>query len=113
WRGVPYVPVEIILLPRWFPFNVHRVSYWSRTVMVPLTVLCTLRPLACNPRQVQIRELFTTPPDQERHYFHRPGGRATGLARMFFLIDRLPPSLDGLIPPAPRGGGLHRGAGGG
>src|SRR5690242_16767861 len=41
WRGVPYVPVEIVLLPGWFPFNLHRVSYWSRTVMLPLTILCT------------------------------------------------------------------------
>ena len=36
WRGVPYVPVEIVLLPAWFPFNLHKVSYWSRTVMLPL-----------------------------------------------------------------------------
>src|SRR5256886_4001460 len=43
WRGVPYIPVEIVLLPRWFPFNIHRVSYWSRTVMVPLLILCTLK----------------------------------------------------------------------
>jgi squalene-hopene/tetraprenyl-beta-curcumene cyclase len=109
WRGVPYVPVEIVLLPRWFPFNIHRVSYWSRTVMVPLTILCTLRPIARNPRQVQILELFTTPPDRERHFFHRPeGGRASGLARIFFLIDRLARSIDGLIPRAVRVRALRR-----
>ncbi len=37
--------------------------------MVPLFVLCTLKPLARNPRGVEIRELFTTPPGEERHYF--------------------------------------------
>jgi squalene-hopene/tetraprenyl-beta-curcumene cyclase len=108
WRGVPYVPVEIVLLPPWFPFNVHKVSYWSRTVMVPLTVLCTLRPVARNPRHVQLRELFTTPPERERHYFHRPGGRAGALARIFFLIDRLARSVDGLIPKAMRRRALQR-----
>ena len=36
WRAVPYIPVEIMLLPRWFPFHLDKVSYWSRTVMVPL-----------------------------------------------------------------------------
>ncbi len=41
WRGVPYIPVEIMLLPRWFAFHLDRVSYWSRTVMVPLFILCT------------------------------------------------------------------------
>lgn len=108
WRGVPYVPVEVVLLPRWFPFNVHKVSYWSRTVMVPLTILCTLKPLARNPRQMQIRELFTTPPELERHYFRRPGGRASALARIFFMIDRLARSADRLIPRGVRERALRR-----
>ena len=73
WRAVPYVPAEIMLLPRWFPFHLEKVSYWSRTVMVPLFILCTLRPRAANPRNVDIRELFVTPPEQERHYFRRAG----------------------------------------
>ena len=38
WRAAPYIPVEIMLLPRWFPFHLDKVSYWSRTVMVPLLV---------------------------------------------------------------------------
>jgi len=83
WRGVPYIPVEIVLLPRWFPFNLYRVSYWSRTVMVPLTMLCTLKPRASNPRQVQIAELFTVPAEEEPNYFRRPLGRATVLTRLF------------------------------
>ena len=44
WRGVPYIPVEIMLLPKWFFFHLDKVSYWSRTVMVPLFVLCTRKP---------------------------------------------------------------------
>jgi len=108
WRGVPYVPVEIVLMPRWFPFNLRRVSYWSRTVMVPLTILCTLKPVASNPRQVEIRELFTTPPEQERHYFHRPGGRPSAMARVFLVIDRLARSLDRLIPGMLRRHALRR-----
>jgi len=64
WRGVPYIPVEIMLLPKWFPFHIDKVSYWSRTVMVPLFILCTRKPVAKNPRNVGIRELFTTPPEK-------------------------------------------------
>jgi squalene-hopene/tetraprenyl-beta-curcumene cyclase len=51
WRGVPYIPVEIMLLPKWFPFHLDKVAYWSRTVMVPLFILCTRKPKAKNPRQ--------------------------------------------------------------
>jgi squalene-hopene/tetraprenyl-beta-curcumene cyclase len=69
WRGVPFVPVEIMLLPRWFPFHLSKVSYWSRTVMVPLSILYSLKAQAKNPQGVHIQELFTTPPKQERNYF--------------------------------------------
>src|SRR5262249_9516736 len=52
WRAVPTMPVEIMLLPRWFPFHLDKVSYWSRTVIVPLLVLMALRPQARNPRGI-------------------------------------------------------------
>src|SRR5207253_10898397 len=105
-----YIPVEIVLLPCWFPFNIHRVSYWSRTVMVPLLILCTLKPRARNPRNVDIRELFTTPPSQERRYFRRPLGGSAALARAFFCLDRLARSLGGFIPRALREHALERAA---
>ena len=62
WRSVPEMPVEILLLPRWFPFHLSKVSYWARTVMVPLLVLQALRPRAKNPLGVTIDELFIEPP---------------------------------------------------
>ena len=49
WRAIPVMPVEIMLLPRWFPFHLDKVSYWSRTVIVPLLVLQALKPRARNP----------------------------------------------------------------
>jgi squalene-hopene/tetraprenyl-beta-curcumene cyclase len=94
WRGVPYIPVEIMLLPKWFPFHIDKVSYWSRTVMVPLFILCTRKPKAKNPRNVGIRELFTTPPEKERHYFRRSGF----LAKAFLLFDHVGRMIDPLIP---------------
>jgi len=71
WKAVPSMPVEIMLLPRWFPFHLSKVSYWSRTVIVPLLVLMAMRPKARNPRKIRIRELFS-PGTAERPM--RPGG---------------------------------------
>ena len=62
WRAVPVMPVEIMLLPRWFPFHLEKISYWSRTVIVPLLVLQTLKPRARNRKGVTIEELFLQPP---------------------------------------------------
>ncbi|PPD05529.1 MAG: squalene--hopene cyclase [Methylobacter sp.] len=98
WRGVPYIPVEIMLLPKWFPFHLDKVSYWSRTVMVPLFILCTLKAKAKNPRQVDIPELFITHPDQEKHYFPE----RTLLNKVFLGLDRLGRICNPFIPKAMR-----------
>ena len=62
WRAVPVMPVEIMHLPAWFPFHLSTISYWARTVIVPLLVLQTLKPKARNPKGVGIDELFAAPP---------------------------------------------------
>jgi squalene-hopene/tetraprenyl-beta-curcumene cyclase len=72
WRAVPVMPLEIMHLPLWFPFHLSKVSYWSRTVIVPLLVLMKLRPMARNPRDVGIQELFRTPPDHVRDWIRGP-----------------------------------------
>jgi len=58
WRHVPVMTVEIMHLPRWFAFHLSKVSYWSRTVIVPLLVLMAKKPRARNPRGVSVQELF-------------------------------------------------------
>jgi len=105
WRGVPYVPVEIVLLPKWFFFHLDKVSYWSRTVMVPLSILCTLTPRAKNPTGLGVRELFVVDPEHERHYF--PPSRGW-LGRCFRVFDRLAASCDSLVPAAVRARALER-----
>jgi squalene-hopene/tetraprenyl-beta-curcumene cyclase len=98
WRGVPYIPVETMLLPKWFPFHLDKVAYWSRTVMVPLFILCTLKPQAKNPRGVDIRELFVTPPERERDYFRDAIKQGGMIARAFMLADHFGRLIEPLMP---------------
>lgn len=86
WRAVPVMPPEIMLLPRWFPFHISKISYWARTVLVPLTVVMERRPQAANPRGVTINELFRTPPEQVREW---PGGahQAEPWSSLFKALD--------------------------
>jgi squalene-hopene/tetraprenyl-beta-curcumene cyclase len=58
WKTIPTMPVELILLPRWFPIHLSKMSYWARTVIVPLLVLQVLKPVAKNPRGVRVDELY-------------------------------------------------------
>ncbi len=96
WRAVPVMRVEAMLLPKWAPFHVDKVSYWSRTVMVPLLVLATLKPRARNPSGLGIEELFVTPPEQERHYFINPTGNWLGTA--FLGLDHAARRLEPFFP---------------
>jgi squalene-hopene/tetraprenyl-beta-curcumene cyclase len=96
WRSVPVMRAEALLLPKWAPFHMDKVSYWSRTVMVPLLVLASLKPKAVNPRGVDIRELFVTPPEIERHYLVNPTGH--WLAQLLLWADRMVRPFENLIP---------------
>lgn len=88
WRAVPVMPVEILLLPKWFPFHLDKVSYWARTVMVPLLVLQALKPRARNPKDIHVGELFVTPPAAVREW---PTGAHQNpvLVKAFGVLDDL------------------------
>ena len=70
----PAVPPELVLLPRWFPVNLYAVSSWSRTIIVPLSIVSALQPVRRLQPQQGIRELFLKEP---RHWppLRRPGAR--------------------------------------
>ena len=98
WRAVPVMPVEIMLLPRWFPFHMDKVSYWSRTVIAPLLIVMAKKPRAQNPRCVGIDELFTTPAHRERHFNVNPTGKIWG--DLFLGLDKLLRRVEPLFPEA-------------
>ena len=99
WRAVPVMPVEIMLLPQWFPFHLSKVSYWSRTVIAPLLILMTLKPKAKNPKGVNIRELFLQDPAVEDY---KMNGTGTALGSIFVGIDKVLRAVEPLFPKKSR-----------
>ncbi len=100
WHAAPVMPIEIMHLPRWFFFHLSKVSYWSRTVMVPLLVLMALRPRARNPRNVTIHELFRTPPGEVRDWIRGPYRSVWG--HVFKVLDGVLWAASPLFPRGPR-----------
>ena len=94
WSAVPVMPVEIALLPRWSPFHLSKVSYWTRTVLTPLLVLGALRPRARNPLGVGVGELFLAPPENLGL-----APRAPHQDRMWFALFRTLESQLRLLAP--------------
>jgi squalene-hopene/tetraprenyl-beta-curcumene cyclase len=95
WRAVPMMPVEVMLLPKWFPFHLDKISYWSRTVIVPLLVLLALKPRAVNVKGVRIEELFLEPPE-----YARLTPRAPHQNRFWFAFFRGVDALLRVVEPA-------------
>src|SRR5438046_504484 len=97
WRSVPVLPVEIMLLPRWAPFHLSKISYWARTTMVPLMVLAALKPRAKNVSGTGIDELFL----QEPHSIGM-NAKAPHQSRGWFLLfrglDRMLRVIEPLFP---------------
>ena len=92
WANVPTVPVELILLPRWFPIHLSKMSYWARTVIVPLLVLAALKPLARNPRGVHVPELFVRGvPVVSPRAPHQSHGWSAFFAALDWLLKRVEP----------------------
>ena len=94
WRAVPFIPPEIMLLPRWFFFHIDKVSYWSRTVMVPNFVNYTFKAADADPDGTGVRELFTKDPEIERDYFPV----RSVLNRLILTVERSVRPLEPLIP---------------
>jgi len=101
WRAVPVMPPEIMLLPRWFPFHLSRISYWARTVLVPLTVVMARRPPPVAPIGASVAELFRTPPALVQHW---PGGAhaAEPWRTLFGGLDRVLQRIHPFFPSRPR-----------
>jgi squalene-hopene/tetraprenyl-beta-curcumene cyclase len=85
-----------MLLPKRAPFHTDKVSYWSRTVMVPLFVVSALKPKARNPRRVDIRELFVVPPEEHPRYQTNPTGSLIGEGLLLF--DSVARLVDPILP---------------
>ncbi|QDT47883.1 Squalene--hopene cyclase [Symmachiella dynata] len=64
YEQVPAVPPELILLPSWSPINIYEMSAWSRTIVIPLSILWAHRP--CHPiaEEHRIDELFVNSPQE-------------------------------------------------
>ena len=100
WRTIPAMPVEMILLPRWFPIHLSKMSYWARTVLAPLLVLMALKPQAANPRAIGVAELFLPkgapkPPRKKSHV-------KRGWAAFFNGLDIVLKGADKAWPKATR-----------
>lgn len=85
-RGIPVMPVEIVLLPDWFPLSIYEMSSWARGTVVPLTLLQALRfRVSLDPAR-GVRELWCEAPERA-DLSYDAGPRALSWRRFFVALD--------------------------
>jgi squalene-hopene/tetraprenyl-beta-curcumene cyclase len=95
WKYLPSIPIEIVLLPNWLPFNIYEMSSWTRAMFVPLAIINHCKPVKKLPPEKQIHELYPYGTEGQDFSLKRDSGFTL---RNFFLsidvilkkIDRLP-----------------------
>ncbi|PHY03451.1 MAG: squalene--hopene cyclase [Planctomycetaceae bacterium] len=86
YSACPAVPPEMVLLPSWFPINLHRVSAWSRTMIVPLSLIWAFKPVRKVLKSEGIGELFATPEWLQAPQITGENGIWT---KFFRVVDRI------------------------
>jgi squalene-hopene/tetraprenyl-beta-curcumene cyclase len=83
WKYLPTIPVEMVLLPSWAPFHMHKMSSWSRAMLVPLAIINHFKPTRVLPGEKQLHELY--PLGTEQSDLRLPRNEPFWTWRNFFL----------------------------
>ena len=94
WKYLPAIPVEMVLLPRWAPFHICKMSSWSRAMLMPLAIINHFKPTRILPGEKQLHELY--PLGTEQSDLRLPRSETFWTWRNFFL--RLDDTLKFLQP---------------
>ena len=88
WRAVPEMPVEIMLLPKWFPIHIDKISYWARTVIVPLLGAAQAAAAGGEPARRHHRRALPQPPATITK-LARGAHQKEPWATFFFALDQV------------------------
>ncbi|MGA7829220.1 MAG: squalene--hopene cyclase [Geobacteraceae bacterium] len=88
WFGVPSMPIELSLLPKWAYLNMYEFSSWSRATIVPLSIVMAIRPVRKLPPWARIQELYVRPPRPTDYTFTKEEGILTW-KNIFIGVDHL------------------------
>ncbi len=87
WEATAALPVEIALLPNWFPINMYELASWARGTVFGLMVLQAARPVRPVDHRDGVLELYIQPPHFTK--FRQPAGkRALSMRNAFNLADK-------------------------
>ncbi len=95
YSALPSIPPQIVFLPKWAPFHIDKISAWSRTMILPLSIVTTYRPARRLDPDQGIDELYLD--DRKRHQLQQTNDISHTFWTPFFkLADGMLKSLSAL-----------------
>jgi squalene-hopene/tetraprenyl-beta-curcumene cyclase len=88
WHSTPVLPIEIVMLPVWFPVNMYELSSWARGTLFALMVLQAQKPAVAPDWRHGVLELYVQPPHFTKFKMPR-GSRLWSLRNALLLTDKL------------------------
>ncbi|OLE12937.1 MAG: squalene--hopene cyclase, partial [Cyanobacteria bacterium 13_1_40CM_2_61_4] len=87
WEYVPTIPCEVILIGKWFHVNFWEMSSWTRSMLVPLSIINHFKPTR-RPKNIALDELY---PEgyHERDLALPPDPQGFTWRNFFIWLDRL------------------------
>ncbi len=95
WKYLPNIPPEILLLPRWAPFDLSEMSSWTRAIVVPMSIIRSFRPVTHLPPEKQLHELYPYGVEGGP-FFHPVENRFFSMKNFFVRVNELLGFLEGL-----------------
>ena len=89
WDYVPTIPCEVILIGKWFYVNINEMSSWSRSMLVPLSIINHFKPTRLlKKRNINLNELY---PEgiHERDLALAPDPERLTWRNFFLWLDRV------------------------
>ena len=89
YNAMPAVPPEIILFPKWFYFNIYEISSWSRSMLVPMSIMYAKKPFKKLPPEQSIDELFVGGRKKANLHLRWDRKKIVSWRNFFILLDRI------------------------
>ncbi len=86
WHTTAALPVEITLLPDWFPLNMYELASWARGTVFALMMLQATKPTVQVDWRQGVLELYIQPPQLTK--FTTRGGRVLSLRNLLRGADK-------------------------
>jgi squalene-hopene/tetraprenyl-beta-curcumene cyclase len=89
YNAMPAIPPEIVLFPNWFYFNIYEISAWSRSMLVPMSIMYAKKPFKKLAPEQCIDELFVGGRKKANLHLRWDLKHPIGWRNFFLAVDRV------------------------